>query len=722
MLSDPDADRSKEQLLAELQRLRQRMNELAKIDAAHRDDELSWRDTVHKLEARNRQLNRILDVANSLLIDLDLDSLLDTMVKTARDSLGFNLVVLSLVEPTMSRTRVVATAGLGDKAREQLNASLVQMTWKDFTALLQERYRIGRCYFIPHGDVEWRAVQYRAATSRYEPTGDQPVLGKMAWHPQDAFFAVIELRQGNTYILLSVDQPFDNLRPGHEAFQSLEIFANLAAVAFENCRLYIQFQEELIQRRKVEKQLMDARKELELLVSERTAELKTTEEKYRSLMDRLSVGVFRNTADEKGRFIDVNPAVVRMFGYESSEEFMKCHIIDLYNRPEDREKLRMLVRSNTLVRNEEFLFKKRNGSPFWGAITAMGKFDENGALQYIDGIIEDITSRKLAEESIRESEEKYRNLVERANDGIVIVQDGIIKYANPRLAEIFGYTADEIVGTRFTQHVHPDEVAVVVDRYKRRMEGEKVESRYEMIIKHKEGSMLNSEINAGMIAYQGKPADLIFVRDITQQVRDQAELKYSLARLQELLSDTIKAIAKVVEMKDAYTAGHQRQVTKLACAIAQEMGLTSDQIEGIRLAGLVHDIGKISAPAEILSKPSELSEIEYALVKMHSQVGHDILKEINFPWPIAQILLQHHERYDGSGYPNGLRGEAILLEARVLGVADVVEAIAAHRPYRAALGIDAALDEILNKRGAAFDPVVVDACVRLFREKSYVLE
>ncbi|HEX7320198.1 MAG TPA: PAS domain S-box protein [bacterium] len=719
---DPDANKSKEQLLGELQRLRQRVNELAGIDATHRDDELSWRDTVHKLEARIRQLNRILDVANSLLIDLDLDSLLDTMVKTARDSLGFNLVVLSLVEPTMSRTRVVASAGLGDEAKDQLETALVQMTWKDFTALLQERYRVGRCYFIPHGDVEWRAVQYRAATNRYEPIGDQPVLGKMSWHPQDAFFAVIELRQGNNYILLSVDQPFDNLRPGHEAFQSLEIFANLAAVAIENCRLYIQFQEELIQRRKVEKQLMDARKELEQLVSERTAELKTTEEKYRSLMDRLSMGVFRSTADAKGRFVDVNPAVVRIFGYENSEEFMKCNVIDLYDRTEDRERLRALVSSNTLVRNEEFLFKRRNGSSFWGAITAMGKFDENGTLQYIDGIIEDITSRKLAEESIRESEEKYRNLVERANDGIVVIQDGIIKYANPRMAEIFGFAIEEFVGTQFTQYVHPDEIERIVERYKLRLEGENVEKHYDMVLRHKDGRMINAEVNADVVPYQGAIADLVFITDVTDRIRAQTDLQFSLAKLQNLLSDTIKAIAKVVEMKDAYTAGHQRQVTKLACAIAQEMGLTSNQIEGIRLAGLVHDIGKISAPAEILSKPSALSEIEYALVKMHSQVGHDILKEINFPWPIAQILLQHHERYNGSGYPNGLRGESILLEARVLGVADVVEAIAAHRPYRAALGIDAALAEIINKRGTAFDPVVVDACVRLFREKSYVLE
>ena len=169
-----------------------------------------------------------------------------------------------------------------------------------------------------------------------------------------------------------------------------------------------------------------------------------------------------------------------------------------------------------------------------------------------------------------------------------------------------------------------------------------------------------------------------------------------------------------MEIKDPYTAGHQRWATRLACAIAKEMGLAEEQIEGIRMAGLIHDIGKINIPAEILSKPGHLSEIQYNMVKIHPQVGGDILREIKFPWPVAEIVLQHHERVDGSGYPQGLSGEEIILEARILAVADTVEAMSSHRSYRAAQGLERALEEISQNRGTLYDPEVVDACLRLF--------
>ncbi|UCG79942.1 MAG: HD-GYP domain-containing protein, partial [Desulfobacterales bacterium] len=176
-----------------------------------------------------------------------------------------------------------------------------------------------------------------------------------------------------------------------------------------------------------------------------------------------------------------------------------------------------------------------------------------------------------------------------------------------------------------------------------------------------------------------------------------------------------------VETRDPYTAGHQQRVAELARAIATELGISEDRIQGIRLAGVIHDIGKISVPGEILSKPGKISENELGIIKDHSQVGHDILKPVDFPWPIAQIVQQHHEKMDGSGYPGGVSGENILLEARILTVADVVEAMASHRPYRAALGIDVALSEISKGRGTLYDPKVVDACLRLFKDKGYQL-
>jgi HD-GYP domain-containing protein (c-di-GMP phosphodiesterase class II) len=234
--------------------------------------------------------------------------------------------------------------------------------------------------------------------------------------------------------------------------------------------------------------------------------------------------------------------------------------------------------------------------------------------------------------------------------------------------------------------------------------------------------------------YYIPPADLLggdlpaatlrhWVQNLAERKRAERELQQSLNKLQVTLEGTIHALASAVEMRDPYTAGHQRGVTRLACAIANEMGLPEEQIEGIRMAGLIHDIGKINVPAEILSKPSALNGLEFGLIKTHPQVGCDILNgAIEFPWPIAQIVLQHHERMDGSGYPVGLSGEEIILEARILAVADVVEAMASHRPYRPARGMDQALEEISQNRGILYDPEVVAACLRLFTEKGFKLE
>lgn len=191
--------------------------------------------------------------------------------------------------------------------------------------------------------------------------------------------------------------------------------------------------------------------------------------------------------------------------------------------------------------------------------------------------------------------------------------------------------------------------------------------------------------------------------------------------LRKTLLDIITAMSATVELRDPYTAGHQRRVAHLASAIARDMKMPEEQIEGLNLACLVHDFGKIKVPSEILTKPGHLDDLEFSLIKQHCQIGYEILKPLDFPWPIAQIVLQHHERLDGTGYPHGLKDGEILLEAKVLGVADVVEAMVSHRPYRAALGVDAALEEITRYRSVRFDAAVVDACVKLFREQGYSL-
>ncbi len=196
-------------------------------------------------------------------------------------------------------------------------------------------------------------------------------------------------------------------------------------------------------------------------------------------------------------------------------------------------------------------------------------------------------------------------------------------------------------------------------------------------------------------------------------LRNREDQLHSAAQIAKGLEDTIQAIAATVEMRDPYTAGHQRRVAQLAAAIASEMGMDAERVHGIRLASTVHDIGKIGVPAEILSKPMRLSELEYKIVQEHATMGYNIIKDVSFPWPIAEIAHQHHERMDGSGYPLGLHGESILLEARIVAVADVVESMASHRPYRAGLGIAAALEEISRNRGRLYDADAVDACTRI---------
>jgi len=192
-------------------------------------------------------------------------------------------------------------------------------------------------------------------------------------------------------------------------------------------------------------------------------------------------------------------------------------------------------------------------------------------------------------------------------------------------------------------------------------------------------------------------------------------------KLQRMMESTIQAMANLLEKRDAYTSCHQKRVAKLASAIATEMDFSDDQIRGLNLASSIHDVGKMVIPFEILSKPGKLSNIEFSIVKEHPTVAHDILVNMEFYWPVSQMVVQHHERLDGSGYPAGLKGEAILPEARVLAIADVVEAMSFDRPYRPALGIDMALEEIIAKRGLLFDADMVDASLKLFREKGYRL-
>ncbi len=316
--------------------------------------------------------------------------------------------------------------------------------------------------------------------------------------------------------------------------------------------------------------------------------LKNSEEKFRTITENINIGVYRNTVGPKGKFIEANPAIVKMFGYKNKKEFLSIKVSDLYENSEDRRIFNSRMLSFGSVRDEELRLQRKNGSMFYGSISAVAVKDVQGRIRYYDGVIEDITERKRAE-----------------------------------------------------------------------------------------------------------------------------NLKKNFKDLRRTLEGTVHALAVTAETTDPYTAGHQYRVSSLACAIARKMGLPEKQIEGIRIAGILHDIGKIYVPPSILNRPGKLVDIEFSLIRAHPTVGYNILKSIDFPWPVAEAVLQHHERLDGSGYPKGLKGEGIILEARILGVADVVEAMSSHRPYRPAIGQDIAINEISQNKGILFDSDIVEACIEV---------
>jgi PAS domain S-box-containing protein/putative nucleotidyltransferase with HDIG domain len=327
-----------------------------------------------------------------------------------------------------------------------------------------------------------------------------------------------------------------------------------------------------------------------------------------------------------------------------------------------------------------------------------------------------LSDNKLTGEALRESEERFRSFVENANDIVYsLTLDGILTYVSPHWTEVLGHDLHEVVGQSFEAFVHPDDVPICRAFLQRVIATGEKQSGVEYRVQHKNGKLRWYTSNGSPIRdAEGKIVSYIGIaRDITERVQ-------SYEKLQKTLTGTINAISAISEIRDPYTSGHQKKVAKLAAAISRKLKMDEEKVNAISTAALIHDIGKISIPISILSKPTTLTDIEFAMIKTHSQLGFDITKEIDFLGNLlSDIILQHHERLDGSGYPNGLKDEDILFEAKIVAVADVVEAMASHRPYRPSLGIDQALKEIEKNKGKLYDPGVVDACIKLFRKDKF---
>ncbi len=412
-----------------------------------------------------------------------------------------------------------------------------------------------------------------------------------------------------------------------------------------------------------------------------------------------------------------NPAAESLFGRTKSEAVGS--VIPLLDGGCSVDFANLLRRAaaGEVISGTELRYKRRDGSSIYTSVSlapATSIIGNRQRARAIVGLFEEITQRKQAEALLRESEERFRSVFEDGQLGMAIVDmDTRIAQANWRMAEVFGCAPQELAGVMVKDLSHPDDVADMAARIERLAAGSidyfDAENRYI----RKDGSTLVGRVVGTLIGSSDEARSrhiIVMLEDVTARRQTQEELSNTMAKLRQSMRQAILAMAHIVEVRDPYTAGHQERVACLARAISQTLGLPEDEVAGIYYASLVHDIGKISIPGEILSKPGRLSSAEFALIRVHPEAGHDIVRSIDFPWPVNDIVLQHHERLDGSGYPQGLEGDQISYGAMIVAVADVVEAMSSHRPYRPALGVEAALDEIRKNRGRLYDPGVVDAC------------
>lgn len=448
--------------------------------------------------------------------------------------------------------------------------------------------------------------------------------------------------------------------------------------------------------------------------------LRASEIRYRRLFDTAQDGILLLNADT-GQIEDVNPFLIDLLRY-SHAEFIgkKLWEVGAFADIAESKRLFSELRRTGYVRYENLPLRTAAGANIEVEFIS-STYDCDGTTT-IQCNIRDISERLRIEARLRATEEAFRDLVEQAIVGIFIIQDGAITYANLRAAEIVD-SADVrmLIGSTFLDWVAAEHRPKVAGLMAQLTGGDQRSMVFDFFSMDSSENARHIAANASFAVHAGAPAVICMVQDISEKTRAEEAIRRYIEEIKESFMSTVKVATIISEMRDPYTVGHERRVAEIACAIGTELGFDGERLAGLRVAGHLHDVGKISVPSEILSKPGRISAVEYELVKGHAQASYDILKDVKFPWPIAEIALQHHERIDGSGYPNKLKGNEILFEARILAVADVVEAMSSHRPYRAGLGIDAALAEISRGRGSVYDPDVVDACLRIFQESKFVL-
>ncbi len=441
---------------------------------------------------------------------------------------------------------------------------------------------------------------------------------------------------------------------------------------------------------------------------------------FEKLFDSSPEGVVIQGLD--GTVLKANRAFCKMFGY-SLDEIIGNELDTLVGKdPEVHDEASSYTGKSVL--GEEFTFEsvrqRKDGSRFH--VTAFGiPISKEGKVVAVYGMYRDITDRKDAEEAVRRSEERYRAIVNQQQELIVrFSPDWRVSFANEAYCKFYGVSADEVIGTPILDHVPADKREITINHLKSLGRENRTRTSEE------ETQLPSGEIrclqwaDTVLIDNDGNITEYQSVgRDITDRKAMEESLLLSGEKLEKLLEDTVKLLAGTMRIRDIYTADHQENVARLVKAIAEEMGLSEDRSKGLWVAGMIHDIGKLHIPGEILNKPTSLSTIEFEIVKRHAEVGAETLRGVSFPWPIANIIAQHHERLDGSGYPRGLKKEQIIEDALILSVADVVEAMCSHRPFRPAYGLETALETIRDGAGTLFGERPVECCCRVF-EKGFL--
>jgi PAS domain S-box-containing protein/putative nucleotidyltransferase with HDIG domain len=452
------------------------------------------------------------------------------------------------------------------------------------------------------------------------------------------------------------------------------------------------------------------------------AALRESEERFRVLYENSTLGLYMTTPD--GRIVLANPALVKMLGYLSFDDLSGRDLrTEGFEPGYPREQFVESVEKENGVVGLESAWKRRDGTTVFVRESARAIRGPEGQIVYFDGTVEDITIRKIAEEKLAYEQNLLRALLENATDQVYF------KDLDSRFIRISKAQADRFGLSDPMQAERKSDFDFFDEGHARQAfldEQEIIRTGRPLVDLEEKETWTDGRVawvSTTKVPLRDKQGQVLgtfgISRDITSRKMAEERLNKTLQHLHAAMTSTIRVLGLTVEARDPYTAGHQQKTTFLAEAIAREMGLSSERVEGLHMAGLVHDIGKISIPAEILSKPTKLTPGEYALVKTHAQKGYEILKDVEFPWPLAEIVHQHHERMNGSGYPRGLKGDEIIMEARILCVADTMEAMVSHRPYRPALGPKLALAEVEKGKGILYDADVAETCLKLFREKRF---